>query len=77
MQQLSKESAAFSVYMINSSYFVFVADGFFNQMVSQFRMEQKRMHVEPDLCGIPTRKQIFTVRILITVNSRLGHGSAF
>ena len=33
VQQLSRESAAFSVYMINSSYFVFVADGFLNQMV--------------------------------------------
>ena len=32
VQELSRESAAFSVY-INSSYFVFVADGFFNQMV--------------------------------------------
>ena len=75
VQQLSRESAAFSVYMINCSYFVFVADGFLNH--SQFWMEQKRMHVKPDLCGNPTRKQIVPVSILITVNSRLGHGSAF
>ena len=77
VQQLSRKSAAFSVYMINCSYFVFVADGFLNQMVSQFRMEQKRMYVEPDLCGNTTRKQIVPGRILITVNSRLGHGFAF
>ena len=77
VEQLNRKSAAFSVYMINCSYFVFVADGFLNHMVSQFRMEQKRMHVEPDLCGNPTRKQIVPVSILITVNSRLGHGSAF
>ena len=33
VQQWSRESAAFSVDMINSNYFVFVADVFFNQMV--------------------------------------------
>ena len=77
MQQFSRESAAFSVYMINYSYFVFVADGFLNHMVSQFRLEQKRMYEEPDLCGNPMRRQIFPVSIFITVNSRLGHGSAF
>ena len=40
---------------------------------SQFRMEQKGMHVELDLCANPTRKQIVTVSILITVNSQWAH----
>ena len=70
--QLSRESAAFLVYMINSGHFAFVADGYLNQMVKSLR--QQRMHGELELCGNLMRKQIITVSSLRAFWLQYVHG---
>ena len=79
VQQFSRESAEYSVYMINSGYFAFVAHGFFNQMVKVSEATEDacrtgsvwKSHEKTNCHGdLP-------VSILITMNSRLGHGCAF
>ena len=79
VQQLSRDWAAFLVYMINSSHWAFMVDGFCTQMVEI--NEATAVTCRTRSVWKPHEKANchgeLAVSILITVSSRLGHGPVF